>query len=131
MTGGGFSRLTRFSPAHRRTQATVERGTPTRALISHAVARCCRQAKMAVLLLVDVTADPEHSDIEQADGAREHSRPVELVALSHLRHDAFSHLRQSAREVLHVLELQMILLLPPALVIQVLATAGCVHAGRL
>ena len=68
---------------------------------------------MAVLLLIDVAANPEHADVEQTDRAGENSPSVELATVAHRREHRLAHLRQGSREVLHVLELQPVLLLAP------------------
>src|ERR1700690_3484472 len=86
---------------------------------------------MTVLLLVDVTADPEQPDVQQPDRAGEDSRSTELVAAGHRRQKRLAHTRQRAREPLHVLELQMVLMLSPELVVEVLVATGRVDAHSL
>ena len=89
------------------------------------------QAEVAVLLLVDLAADPEHPDIEQAHRAGQHSCPVKLAPSAHRGQHALTHRRQGAGESEHVLELRVGLLLAPQIVVAVLATACRVHAGCL
>src|ERR1700689_4081071 len=86
---------------------------------------------MPVLLLIDVAADPEHAHVEQADRAGENSPPVELATVPQDREQRLAHFGEGSRELLHVLKLQVVLLLAPELVVEVLAAPGCVDAGCL
>ena len=89
-----------------------------------------REAERAVLRRVVLGADAEEAAIEHAHAAREHALPRQAGALEVGAH-APAEGRQTLGEPLDPLELPAVPPPPPLRVVQVLAPAGIVRAGRL
>ena len=86
--------------------------------------------RRVVAVRVLVAADPEHPHVQQSGHRRQHPVPAQSMAVQVAPHPLAQH-RQPPGHLQHVVELRLVLLLPPLRVVDVLLAPGRVDPDRL